>query len=82
MQLSYKKPASYGDKVIVQTWLEHYDGVRTTYGYNIVNQLNELLVTGATKHVIVHKQSFKPMRLRKVYPEWHEAYEQELKGSL
>jgi len=79
-RISYKKPAKYGDTVIVYTWLEHYNGIRTTYGYQIVNKAYDVLVTGSTDHTIVDKASFKPIRLRNVYPKWHQAYKNQLKG--
>jgi len=80
IQISYKQPARYGDVITVYTWLEAYDGIRTTYGYRIKNEDSTTLVTGESKHVIVHKYTFKPLRLRKEHPEWHQAYKKQLKG--
>ena len=79
-QISYKKPIKYGDQVFVETWLEDYDGIRTTYGYRVLNGTGELAVQGETKHVVVKKDSFKPVLLRKVHPEWDKAYHQQIKG--
>lgn len=73
-QISFKKPARYGFKVYVETWLEDYDGVRTTYGYQVINDENDVLVTGNTVHTIVMKDTFKPVLLRKVNHVWHETY--------
>lgn len=80
IQISYKRPATYGDVVTVYTWLEAYDGIRTTYAYRIEDEQNNILVTGSSKHVIVHKETFKPLRLRKEHPDWHLAYKSQLKG--
>lgn len=77
-QISFKKPAKYGDKVCVETWLEDYDGVRTTYGYQVINEERNVLVTGSTVHVIVKKDTFKPVLLRRINRTWHEAYLQEM----
>lgn len=77
-QISFKKPARYGDKVFVETWLENYDGIRTTYGYQVINAEKEVFVTGSTVHVIVTKDTFKPALLRRVNREWHEAYLNEM----
>lgn len=82
LQISYKRPAIYGDVLTIFTWLEKYSGIRTTYGYRIENKQNEILVTGTSDHVIVDKETFKPLQLRKVYPEWHQAYKAQLKGLL
>lgn len=73
-QIQYKKPIHYGDPVVIQTWLEDYDGIRTGYGYRVIGNNNETAATGTTKHVIVNKETFKPLSLRKAFPEWHNAY--------
>ncbi|WP_313800326.1 thioesterase family protein [Cytobacillus sp.] len=75
IQASYKKPLLYGQKAIVKTWIDEYDGLRVNYGYEIFNEEGELAVTGLTKHVCVKKDSFRPLSIRKKYPAWHEAYE-------
>lgn len=78
VQLSYKLPIRYGEDVHVETWLEAYDGIRTVYGYNVMNEHGAVAVTGTSKHVIVHKDTFKPRSLRKSFPKWHVAYKQAL----
>lgn len=75
IQATYKKPLLYGQKAIVKTWIDEYDGLRVNYGYEILNEEGELAVTGLTKHVCVKKDSFRPLSIRKKYPAWHEAYE-------
>lgn len=72
--ISFAKPVRYGDKVYVETWIEKYDGLRTVYGYKIVDDDGDVKVSGSTKHVIVRKDSFKPLSLRKSFPKWHELY--------
>lgn len=78
--LSFKKPIRYGEAAYVETWLEKYDGLRTEYGYHILNAENEVAVSGTTKHVIVNKETFRPLSLRRSFPEWHEKYMQHVKG--
>ncbi|MDQ0268615.1 acyl-CoA thioesterase [Cytobacillus purgationiresistens] len=75
IQASYKKPLHYGEIAVVKTWIEEYDGLRFTYGYEIYNGDNELAVTGWSKHACVKKDSFRPISMRRKYPDWHEAYE-------
>lgn len=72
-QIQYKRPIHYGDNVIIETWLENYDGIRTKYGYRVIGN-DKTAATGATKHVIVNKDTFKPLSLRRAFPEWHKAY--------
>lgn len=79
-QISFKKPIRYGEQAFVETWLEKYDGLRTVYGYHIKNSTEEIAVSGTTEHVIVKKDSFRPLSLRKAFPDWHRVYIKELKG--
>lgn len=80
-QISFKKPIRYGEQAIVETWLEKYDGIRTVYGYNIMDEEENIAVSGTTQHVIVKKENFRPLSLRKAFPEWHQAYIQQIEGA-
>ncbi|HLR54696.1 MAG TPA: thioesterase family protein [Pseudogracilibacillus sp.] len=82
IHIQYKKPAKYGDKVYVYTWISQYNGVRTTYCYEIRNHKNDILVTGESEHVLVDAVSFRPLRLQKVNQQWHEAYKKALRGGI
>ncbi|MBT2689619.1 acyl-CoA thioesterase [Bacillus sp. ISL-47] len=75
IQASYKKPLRYGQIATIKTWIEEYDGFRVSYGYEIFNDEGELSVIGSSKHVCVKKDSFRPISIKKKYPDWHEAYE-------
>ncbi|UOE57571.1 acyl-CoA thioesterase [Bacillus sp. CMF12] len=73
---SYKKPLRYGQTATIKTWIEEYDGFRVSYGYEIYNDEGDLAVTGLSKHVCVKKDNFRPISIKKKYPDWHEAYEE------
>ncbi|TKC19250.1 acyl-CoA thioesterase [Robertmurraya kyonggiensis] len=75
VQVSYKKPFRYGETATVQTWIEEYDGIKITYRYHILNADGDVCVTGESKHVCVKKDSFRPLSIKRKYPDWHEAYE-------
>ncbi len=75
VQISYKKPLRYGQTATVKTWIEDYDGLRTTYGYEIYTEEQELAITAYSKHVCVQKDSFRPISIRRKFPDWHDAYE-------
>ena len=75
INISYKSPAKYGDDVTVHTWIDHYDGLRTHYGYEILLADGKVAATGLSKHVCVKKDNFRPVLIRKYFPEWHEACE-------
>ncbi|MBU5594183.1 acyl-CoA thioesterase [Amphibacillus sp. MSJ-3] len=74
VEIDYKKPMHYGETAFIETWIEHYDGLRTTYGYQVTNAQGEVSVTGKTDHVIVKKESFRPISVRRRFPDWHESY--------
>ncbi|QAS50897.1 acyl-CoA thioesterase [Halobacillus litoralis] len=72
--VSYKKPVRYGDEATVRTWVETYDGLRVSYGYEVVLANGDIAVSGETKHVIVKKENFRPVSIRRNFLDWHEAY--------
>ncbi|PLR95256.1 acyl-CoA thioesterase [Bacillus sp. T33-2] len=74
IQASYKKPVRYGEKTTIKTWIAEYDGMRVCYGYEIYNEAGELSLTGMSKHVCVKKESFRPISIKRCFPDWHEAY--------
>lgn len=76
VEITYKKAVRYGDKVLVKTWVEENQGLKTVYGYQIVNDLQEVCAAGSTTHIIVRKSDFKPVQFKKVFPEWFRKYEQ------
>ena len=76
INLSYKTPAVYGDDVTVSTWIEAYNGVRITYGYVIKNRSENILAEGTSEHVCCDEETFRPIQLKKRFPEWHKAYMQ------
>ncbi|WP_396334491.1 acyl-CoA thioesterase [Alkalihalobacillus sp. MEB130] len=73
---TYKKPVRYGERAFVKTWVERNDGIKTIYGYSIVNEADEVCVEGTTTHIIVKKETFKPTAFKKAFPEWFEKYEE------
>ncbi|WP_411953248.1 acyl-CoA thioesterase [Alkalibacillus sp. S2W] len=70
----YKKPLTYGETASVKTYISSYDGFRIIYGYEVYTESGDLAVTGSSSHVCVKKQNFKPISIRKHYPNWHHAY--------
>jgi len=76
VQATYKKPLRYGEKAYVKTWIDLNDGIKTVYGYQIVNEQGDLCVEGTTTHIIVSKDSFRPKSFKKTFPEWFQKYEE------
>jgi acyl-CoA thioester hydrolase len=75
IEISYKMPVRYGEKAYIKTWVEEYDGIRVTYGYEITTERGELSVKALSKHACVKKTNFRPVSIKKVFPDWHEAYQ-------
>ncbi|KYD08574.1 acyl-CoA thioesterase [Heyndrickxia sporothermodurans] len=75
IEISYKMPVRYGETAIVKTWIEEYDGIRVTYGYEVLTEKGEVSVVAKSKHACVKKESFRPVSIRKFFPDWHRAYE-------
>lgn len=73
--LSYKAPAKYGDEITVRIWVEEYTGLRFVYNYEVILPNGEIACTAQTTGVVVHGETFRPISMRRVFPEWHEAYE-------
>ncbi|MBM7837772.1 acyl-CoA thioester hydrolase [Alkalihalobacillus xiaoxiensis] len=71
----YKQPLKYGDVATIVTWLTLNDGVKTIYTYEIRNQNDEVCVTGYTTHVIVKKDTFRPVPFKRAFPEWFKTYQ-------
>jgi acyl-CoA thioester hydrolase len=73
-ELSFKVPIRYGESVYIDTWLAEYDGLRSSYAYEVRGEDENVAVKGLTRHVIVNKETFRPLSLRKKFPDWHEIY--------
>ncbi len=75
VEATYKKSVRYGDKVFVKTWVEENQGLKTVYGYQIVNNDGDVCAKGTTTHIVVKKDNFKPVQFKKFFPEWFNKYE-------
>jgi acyl-CoA thioester hydrolase len=76
IQITYKKPLRYGDRGFVKTWIELNDGIKTIYGYQIINGAEEICAEGTSTHIIVKKDSFRPTSFKRAFPEWYLKYEE------
>ncbi|QXE03206.1 thioesterase family protein [Terribacillus sp. DMT04] len=78
--LNFHYPVRYGEKPVVETWLQSYDGIRTMYAYEIRNEDGKLCVSGTSTHTVVKKENFRPVSIRRSLPEWHAAYSKALEA--
>lgn len=80
IHLNYVKPAIYGQDVTVKTRIINYTGVRVTYSYEIYAD-QVLLVTGESEHVCVDAKTFRPIQMKKRFPDWDKAYRDHLSSA-
>lgn len=73
VEASFHRPVRYGKEALVKTWVKAYDGLRITYAYEI-SCGGQLCVTGSTVHVLVCKEDFRPISLRRRFPKWDAVY--------
>jgi acyl-CoA thioester hydrolase len=74
LSIQYKASMRYGQKATVRTWVEAHGRLRTTYGYEIVHEDGTISATAKSEHVVVKKESFRPVSLKKINPEWDAKY--------
>ncbi|MDI3312517.1 MAG: thioesterase [Thermoanaerobacterium sp.] len=78
LDITYKKSIKLGDQVFLKTWIEENQGLRTVYGFQIVNGKGEICAEGTTTHIVVNKDNneFKPVQFKKAFPEWFQKHEE------
>lgn len=78
LEITYKKPVKLGDRAFVHTWVESNQGLKTVYGFQIMNGKDEVCAEGTTTHIVVKKvgDDFKPIQFKKAFPEWFQKYEE------
>lgn len=74
VSVDYKKSVTFGDTVHVRVWVDSYSKIRTVYGYELTDQDEHLVGSAKTTHVVVKQGDFKPVRLDREFPEWHDMY--------
>ncbi|SDN11029.1 acyl-CoA thioester hydrolase [Psychrobacillus sp. OK028] len=74
VNVNYRTPVKYGETVMIRTWIEKHSKLRTTYGYEIVHADGTVACTATSEHVIVKKDSFRPVSLKKVHEVWDAKY--------
>ena len=74
----YKSPARYDDKVVVSTSVKRLTPYRLEFRYEIY--IEEILIHhGESVHVFVDSKAFKPLNLKKNFPDVYSLIESTLK---
>ena len=70
---SYKRPARYGQNVVVRTRIDRLTGVRIVFAYQVIDrESGDLLAAGETRHAWTGRD-LKPLNLKKKMPRVYEA---------
>jgi len=75
VQVSYKHAVRYGEEVTVKTWIQQYSKLKTVYAYEMIKPDGKIACTGTSTHIVVNRETFRPVPLNRVDPEWHSVYE-------
>ena len=80
LSCDYKHPCTFGDEIRVSLSVKAFNGVVMTISYEMVNQKDEVVMTGTSDHMFLHRDgSF--VRLRREMPDFCEAIEKEMNGA-
>ena len=74
LSIQYKASIKYGQKATVRTWVESHGKLRTMYGYEILHEDGMIAATAKSEHVLVKKDTFRPVSLKKVHAAWDAKY--------
>ena len=72
--IQYKAAMRYGQTATVRTWIESHTKLRSTYGYEILHEDGTIAATATSEHILVKKENFRPVSLKKIHPEWDAKY--------
>lgn len=75
----YKSPARYDDVITVRTVIKRLTPYRVEFGYELFHA-GSLIHSGETVHVWVDSKEFKPLNLKKYYPEVYALVESTLEA--
>ncbi|HLQ39917.1 MAG TPA: thioesterase family protein [Tetragenococcus sp.] len=69
----YKDMVYYGDPLTIQVEIEKYKASRLNFSYKIYKE-NRLVTNGNSKHCFLAKKDNKLIDLKKVYPDFHQIF--------
>lgn len=75
VNIEYKYHVTFGDTILIHTFMKEYNGVRMTVGYEVKDKkTGNIVLTGETKHCFTNTQ-LRPINLKKYAPEFSKKYE-------
>lgn len=76
VNISYKAAMRYGEKSIIRTWVKTQDRLRTVYAYEILHSDGTIAATATSEHIVVKKDSFRPVPFNRVDEVWFNKYKE------
>lgn len=76
VNISYKAAMRYGEKAIIRTWVKSQDRLRTVYAYEILHNDGTIAATATSEHILVKKESFRPIAFNRVDEVWFNKYKE------
>ncbi|GMA48385.1 acyl-CoA thioesterase [Tetragenococcus muriaticus] len=70
----YKGMIHYGEQVRIDPTVTKYNGTRLDFSYEIINEKNQVVTSGSSKHCFLESHNNKFIRLKKVQPEFHQIF--------
>ena len=68
VNITYKYHVTFGDTILIHTFMKEYTGVRMTVGYEVKDKkTGNIVLTGETKHCFTNRE-LKPINLKKHAP--------------
>ena len=77
LSCDYKHTCTFGDEIRVFLSVKAFNGVVMTIGYEMKNQNDEIVMTGTSDHMFLHR-SGGFARMKREMPEFCEAIEKEM----
>ncbi len=75
VNVTYKYHVTFGDTILIHTFMKEYTGVRMTVGYEVKDKkTGNIVLTGETKHCFTNRE-LKPINLKKHAPDFSKKYE-------
>lgn len=74
ISIQYKAALRYGQTPRIRTWVKKTDRLRSYYGYEILHEDGTVAATATSEHIIIKKDTFRPVAFNKVAPQWYEKY--------
>ena len=81
VSIDYKYHVTFGDTILIHTYMKEYTGVRMTVGYNVTEEkTGKVVLVGETKHCFTNSE-LKPINLKKANSDFNNKFKSTLNES-